>query len=83
MGAAYEDLGRPKEAAEAYEEAVRRAPWPFLAGQFLSDAGRAWVAAGEPDHALRVYRRIVAEYAEAGPVAEARVRIGELAARLK
>ncbi len=80
MGATYENLGKPKEAAETYEEAASLAPWPFLAGQFLSDAGRAWVAAGRPDDALRVYRRIVADYAETGPVTEAKVRIGELSA---
>jgi tetratricopeptide (TPR) repeat protein len=80
MGAAYENLGRPKEAAQAFQEAAEHALWPFLAGQYLSDAGRAWMAAQQPDSALRVYRHIVSEYEESGPVAEAKVRIGELLA---
>jgi tetratricopeptide (TPR) repeat protein len=80
LGAGYENLGRSREAAEAYEQAARRAQWPFLAAQLLSDAGRAWIAAGEKEQALRVYRRIVTEYEETGPVVEAKVRIGELTA---
>jgi tetratricopeptide (TPR) repeat protein len=81
LGAAYENLGNAREAAGAYAEAARVAPWAFLAAQFLSDAGRALTAAGDTLGAIQSYQRIVDEYAETGPVVEAKVRIGELTAR--
>src|SRR5213592_489660 len=42
LGAAYEDVGHPADAAGAYEEAARRAEFAFLKAQYLSDAGRCW-----------------------------------------
>ncbi|MGH2604419.1 MAG: tetratricopeptide repeat protein [Dehalococcoidia bacterium] len=80
LGAAYENLGRMRDAAEAYRKAADVAQWPFLEAQFLSDAGRAWTAAGDTTAALASYGRIVNEFPETGPVVEARVRIGELTA---
>src|SRR2546427_1987206 len=47
LGAAYENALRPKDAATAYEAAAAAALYPFLRAQFLSDAGRAWLAAGD------------------------------------
>src|SRR5437773_8437242 len=47
LGAAYENVAHPKEAAEAYQRAADAARFPFLRAQFLSDAGRAWVAGGD------------------------------------
>src|SRR2546430_9105875 len=46
LGAAYDNVGHPKEAAEAYQRAADAAQLPFLKAQFLTEAGRAWVAAG-------------------------------------
>ena len=51
---------------------------PFLRAQFLSDAGRSWVAAGDTAKALAAYREIVTKLDSAGTVVEAKVRIGEL-----
>ncbi len=78
LGAAYENLGRPREAAGAYEAAAAAAGMPFLRAQYLSDAGRAWVAAGDTTKALAAYREIVTKLDLAGTVVEAKVRIGEL-----
>ena len=78
LGAAYENVSHPAEAAGAYEEAARRAPLAFLKAQYLSDAGRTWVAAGDTTKALRDYQAIVSGMDSTATVAEARVRIGEL-----
>jgi tetratricopeptide (TPR) repeat protein len=78
LGAAYENLGRSSDAATAYEEGSRRALWRFLAAQLLSDAGRAWTAAGDTGRAVAAYQRIVLEYDGTAQVTEAKVRVGEL-----
>lgn len=78
LGAAYENIGRPKDAAASYEKAAGDAKFPFLAAQFLSDAGRAWLEAGDTVHARSAYQVIVAKYDSTGTVVEARVRLGEL-----
>ncbi len=78
LGAAYENLGRPREAADAYEAAGKASGMPFLRAQYLSDAGRAWVAAGDTSKALAAYREIVTKLDSTSTVVEAKVRIGEL-----
>ena len=78
LGAAYENAARPKDAAAAYEQAAEAAQFPFLKAQFLSDAGRAWVAAGDTAKALAAYHAITTQRDSTGSVTEARVRIGEL-----
>ncbi|HET7790656.1 MAG TPA: tetratricopeptide repeat protein [Gemmatimonadales bacterium] len=78
LGAAYENVAHPKEAAEAYEQASGVAGMDFLKAQYLSDAGRAWVAAADTAKALADYRRIVKEFKETGTATEAKVRLGEL-----
>ena len=78
LGAAHENLGRAREAAEAYQTGSERARMDFLKAQMLSDAGRAWVAAGDTAKAIAAYRRIVDELPEEGAVTEAKVRLGEL-----
>ncbi|HEU5262243.1 MAG TPA: tetratricopeptide repeat protein [Gemmatimonadales bacterium] len=78
LGAAYENMARPKDAAEAYQSAADGAQFPFLRAQFLSDAGRAWLAAGDTVKALDAYRAITAQRDSGGSVVEAKVRIGEL-----
>jgi len=50
----------------------------FLKAQMLSDAGRAWAAAGDTAKAVAAYKRIVDELPKEAAVAEARVRLGEL-----
>ena len=78
LGAAYENLGKSKEAAEAYQAGAERAPLDFLKAQMLSDAGRAWTAAGDTAKAVAAYRRIVNELPKTSAVTEAKVRMGEL-----
>ncbi len=78
LGAAYENIGRSKEAADAYQQAASAAPLPFLRGQFLSDAGRTWLAAGDTARAKAAYLEIVAKLDSSSAAFEAKERLGEL-----
>jgi tetratricopeptide (TPR) repeat protein len=78
LGAAYENLGRSAEAAGAYMNGAAAAELGFMEAQLLSDAARAYVAAGDTAKALEAYGRIVATLGETPSAPEARVRIGEL-----
>ena len=78
LGAAYEDLGQPRAAGEAYENGSAAARLDFLKAQMLSDAARAWTNAGDTTRAVADYRRIVKEFAKEGIAGEAKVRLGEL-----
>ena len=78
LGAAYENLGRFQEAAGAYDAGVEAAQLDFLKAQMLSDAARAWVAAGDTAKAIRNYQRILKDFADEGIATEARVRLGEI-----
>src|SRR2546427_8505495 len=73
LGAAYEDVGHPADAAGAYEEAARRAEFAFLKAQYLSDAGRCWTAAGDTTKALADYRTIVSGMDSTLSIPEAKV----------
>lgn len=78
LGAAYENLGRFQEAGGAYDAGVDAAQLDFLKAQMLSDAARAWVAAGDTAKAIRNYQRILKDFSDQGIATEARVRLGEL-----
>lgn len=78
LGAAFENLGRFREAAEAYENGAAAARLDFQKAQMLSDAGRAWSSAADTTKAVQVYERIVNELPKEGAVTEAKVRLGEL-----
>ena len=78
LGASYENLSRPVEAAGAYMSGADAAQMDFLKGQLLADAGRAYLAAGDSAKALQAYTRIVQTLGESPAAPEARVRIGEL-----
>jgi tetratricopeptide (TPR) repeat protein len=78
LGAASENAAHPRDAAGAYQQAADAAPYPFLRAQFLSDAGRAWLAAGDTAKALAAYETIVQKLDSTGALTEAKVRIGEL-----
>jgi tetratricopeptide (TPR) repeat protein len=78
LGAAYEDMSKPRDAGEAYENASAAARLDFLKAQLLSDAGRAWTNAGDTTRAVAAYRRIVSEFGKEGIAGEAKVRLSEL-----
>jgi predicted negative regulator of RcsB-dependent stress response len=78
LGAAYENIGHPKEAADAYQQAASAAEMPFLKGQFLSDAGRTWLASGDTVRAKAAYQEIVTKLDSTSVAFEAKERLGEL-----
>lgn len=78
LASAYENMGRFREAGEAYENGAAAARLDFFKAQLLSDAGRAWTSAADTAKAVAVYRRIVNELPKEGVVTEAKVRLGEL-----
>src|ERR1700752_831000 len=78
LGAAYENSGRFREAAEAYEKGSAAGRLDFQKAQLLSDAGRAWTCAGETAKAIAAYKRIIKDFPKEGMVTEAKVRLGEL-----
>ena len=79
LGAAYENVAHPREAAEAYEAAAQHGRLPFQRAQFLSDAGRAWLAAGDTVRARSDYEEIVSKLDSTSTAVEAKARLGELA----
>jgi tetratricopeptide (TPR) repeat protein len=78
LGAAYENLGRFRDAGEAYENGSTAARMDFQKAQSLADAGRAWTFAGDTAKAVSAYRRIVKDFEKQPAAAEAKVRLGEL-----
>src|SRR5687767_11302116 len=78
LGATYENLGRPLDAAQAYETGSDAARLDFLKAQMLSDAGRAWAIAGDTTKAIASYRRILEDFKTEPSAVEARVRLGEI-----
>jgi tetratricopeptide (TPR) repeat protein len=78
LGGAYETTGKLREAAEAYENASEAGRLDFQKAQMLSEAGRAWTAAGDTTRAIAAYKRIVDDFPKEGMVTEAKVRLGEL-----
>lgn len=78
MGAAYENMGRFREAGGAYETGSTAGRLDFLKAQLLADAGRAWTAAGDTAKAVADYQRILKEFKNEAAATEARVRLAEL-----
>ncbi len=78
LGAAYENMGRFREAGEAYENGSAAGRMDFMKAQLLSDAGRAWTVAGDTARAVAAYHRIVKDFAKEGSASEAKVRLAEL-----
>jgi predicted negative regulator of RcsB-dependent stress response len=78
LGGALENMGRPGDAAVAFQNAADHAAFPFLSAQFLLDAGRAFAEAGDTTKAVGAYARIVTGIDSTGYITEAKVRLGEL-----
>ena len=78
LGGAYENLGRLREAAQAYQSASDAARIDFMKAQYLSDAGRAWTFAKDSANAIAAYRRIIHDFPKESTAIEAKVRLGEL-----
>ncbi len=64
VGRLLEDAGRFDEAARAHEVAAAIESYPLRAHS-LGDAARCWLAANQPDEALRVYDQLENEFPNA------------------
>ena len=62
LGRAYEGQSEHDKAAAAYERAALLVPNSQTTPEWLLQAGQAHERAGAPDAALRLYRRLAAEY---------------------
>jgi len=78
LGSAFENMGRTREAADAYEQGSAAARLDFLKAQLLADAGRAWTSAADTAKAIAAYRRVVDEFPKEAAGTEAKVRLAEL-----
>ena len=78
LAAAYENVGQNAEAGREYQAAADAIGLPSLQAQYLSDAGRAFAAAGDTVQARAAYEKIVRDLSETLPATEATLRLGEL-----
>jgi predicted negative regulator of RcsB-dependent stress response len=79
LAAALEEAAQPGDAAKAYETAAAETPYKGVKGQYLLDAARSYVAAGDTAQAARIYERVATEFKDLGGSAmEAQVRLAEL-----
>ncbi len=78
LGGALENLGRPAEAAAAYEKAAELAPMDFAKADALLQAARAYSTSGDTGRAAAVLRSIIQDFPETAAVVEAEVRLGEM-----
>jgi predicted negative regulator of RcsB-dependent stress response len=83
LGDAYSQLGKPAEAAAAYEQAALATTLPNERSLLLSKLGRAWVAAGKTDKARETWEALAVQTSSPSLAAEARLRLGELLATAK
>jgi TolA-binding protein len=77
-GRALENAKRPGEAAQAYLDAATAADVDYLKADYLMDAGRAFVNAGDKAKAIETYRRVLNDYGKSTSRTEAEVRLAEL-----
>jgi len=78
LGGAREDLGQAAAAATAYAQAARLARLDFLKAQYLLDAARASVAAGDSAGARAHLADLLEHLGDLDQAAEARLRMAEL-----
>jgi predicted negative regulator of RcsB-dependent stress response len=78
LATALEEVGNLAEAGEAFAQASDAAWYVFLKAQYLTEAGRAFWAAGDTARAIATYERVLRDFEDAPSATEARVRLGEL-----
>jgi len=80
LATALEQMGSLAEAGRAYETASRLSWYGYVRAQYLNDAGRAYLDAGDTTSSVAAYQRVLDEFADSPGAAEASVRLGELLA---
>jgi predicted negative regulator of RcsB-dependent stress response len=80
IGAGYEQQQKYVDAAAAYREAAKAAPFAIDRDQYLANAARALTTGGKLDEAKELWSQLASDPASSVG-AEARVRLGELEAK--
>ncbi|MEO8634829.1 MAG: hypothetical protein ABI587_06090 [Gemmatimonadales bacterium] len=80
LGRALENARRSADAAEAYVKASETADVDYLRADYLLDAARAWLSAGERAKAISSYERVTKDFAKTPANTEAELRLAELTA---
>ncbi len=78
LGTALEEMGRFREAADAFEQAADNIPYGFIRGPFLMDLARTAAAGGDTGRAAATYEAIIADDENSQAAAEAKFRLAEL-----
>lgn len=78
LGNAFEQAQSLDSAAVAYRNAAQAAWYDFLEAQYLIDAARVLIQAGDTIEAAALYDRIITDLSETDMVMEARLRLGEI-----
>ena len=80
--AAFEQTGKPAEAAAEYLKAAAANQLQGEAESLRADAARAWLAAGKKDEALKIWKEMASNPASV-LYNEALLRVGELTAEVQ
>jgi predicted negative regulator of RcsB-dependent stress response len=80
LGDALSQANKAAEAAAEYEKAAGLTSMPNEKAMLLAKAGHAYMAAGRPADAKKVWEAVAGQYENQALAAEARVRLGEIAA---
>lgn len=78
LGGGLEQLGRDREAGQAYQRAADKADLDFMKAQYLIDAGRSLALGRDSAGAKAVLGTVLKKYGNLQQAAEARVRMAEL-----
>lgn len=80
IGAGYEQMGKPADAASRYAAAAALTPFDADRANYQANAARALASAGNTAGATKIWTKLAED--AAGPnAAEARIRLGELEAK--
>lgn len=81
IGDGYSQLGKPADAAKAYERAGNAAEFDTERAYYRAKAARSFAAAGNVNDAKRIWSQLAADDKAQAVAAEARVRLAELTAK--
>ena len=80
LGRSLENAKRAAEAADAYGKASETAEVDYLRADYLLDAARAWLAAGDRAKAIASYERVTKNFPKTAANTEAEIRLAEMRA---
>jgi predicted negative regulator of RcsB-dependent stress response len=81
LGDALSQLGKPAEAAAAYERAASETTMPNEKVLLLAKAGHAYLTAGKSPEARKIWEALAVQQDNQAVATEAHVRLGEMSAQ--